>query len=606
MNVQIANFENLLASYYDGTTAHEAAKHIIDLIRKEQHEMLSSLLRDYREKSITSTEEITFRASTDRLMKCVSACEIASLLNFIPDVRHTKFGRQMTTILENKHVRRYYEDFYPERMPQLFRSRLSGTNTITEKIRARDVNRLIIVFLDLDRRYMETLEDGYLLRMLDSFTIDGYRFSDVVNLIGEPDQFINRLLLAPKERDTLSKALNEFSLFMQFCFDLRRLLLKTDSYPLIQSAIWNHYGYWFEIIGDELQEQLGQALTRFLDWQSHTGNRAAVESVQKYVREARDVLTVLTSKKFISPVDLLIEDFASKTVRNRTFESEREVVQIDRVPDGISDSEPEIINNENTREALIKLRFELDSILNSHESAYPLTSVRYALVLDEISGEHKIRELIKRLRRPLQNSKVLQIKIQPKATILTLESKQRAFKRIDDMLRTNKQIEGHTVLSYWKLSNQTAKVDPIQDRLLSYQAWLPKIFKAEVDTETVKDLVQEVLLKILISSEMMFSFFQSPMRVVQLAFGVLSEWKEKRNIDQDVRSMLVHNFRQQDREDVVRLTFRIYDQLSEDEQEIIEKYWSAKFEGVDLLDNVNSLRRDREKKKKERSIDEEE
>jgi hypothetical protein len=307
MNLQLANFENLLATYYHGRTAHEAAEHLGNLIQGNQEQQLARLLRDYRERAITSQEEIKLRAATDRLMKCCSVMEIASLTAFVPDLQQTGFGIGMRAILEDRHVRRYYEEFYPVKMPQLFRCRLSGTNSVIEEKEPYDLNPTIMVFLDLDRRFMETLDDGYLLRMLDSFTIEGYRFCDVVDLISMPATFISHLLLAPKERDARSRALNEFSLFMQFCFDLRKLLLQTESYPLVQSALWNHYGYWFDIIGKELSEQLGDALSRFLEWKPVGDDKDAAKAVQDYVGEARAVLKVLTSQEFAAPIDDLLK-----------------------------------------------------------------------------------------------------------------------------------------------------------------------------------------------------------------------------------------------------------------------------------------------------------
>jgi hypothetical protein len=306
VNLQQANFEDLLATYYLGTAAHEAAQHLGRLARTEQHLELATLLRDYRERGIHSRTEIELRAATDRLMTCCSVMEIASLTGFVPELRQTDFAMAMLPILENKHVRRYYEDFYPTKLPQLFRHRLSGTNRVIEKSDRSDTYSRVMAFLDLDRRFMEQLDDGYLLRMLDSFRIEGYWFSDVVAVVRKPEEFISRLLLAPEERDALSRALNEFSLFMQFCFDLQRLLTLTQPQPLLQSAIWNHYSYWFDIIGMELNEQLGDALSQFLAWKPEGDDIDASNAVQTYVAEARAALETLTSRRFANPVDTLL------------------------------------------------------------------------------------------------------------------------------------------------------------------------------------------------------------------------------------------------------------------------------------------------------------
>jgi hypothetical protein len=316
VNLLWANFEDLLSTYYYRTAAHEAAEHLADLIRGEQHLQLATLLRDYRERAITSPKEIDLRAATDRLMNCCSVMEIASLTGFVPDLRQTTFASETRSILENNHVRRYYEEFYPTKLPQLFRCRLTGTNRSREILDHASSTGSVMAFLDLDRRFMEKLDDGYLLRMLDSFRIQGYWFSDVVEIIGKPEKFINHLLLAPKERDARSQALTEFSLFMQFCFDLRELLSKLESQRLIQSAMWNHYSYWFDIMGDNLRDQLGDALSRFLEWKPMGGDKDAAKAIQTYVHDARAVLEDLTSPKFAGAVDDLLQSLATIERRN--------------------------------------------------------------------------------------------------------------------------------------------------------------------------------------------------------------------------------------------------------------------------------------------------
>jgi hypothetical protein len=315
-SIQFANFENLLAVYYNGTAADKAAYHLDTLIFKNQQEQIATLLRDHRKEKISSPNEISLRAATDRLMKCYSIMEIASLTNFIPEIQSTDFGLQALAILEHEDVRRYYENFYPEKNTQLFRYRLEGVNCVVgEKIGSNfsdydyeNPNQIFMAFMSLDNGFMETLDDGYLLRMLDSFKIDKYRFSDVVELISNPNDFINCLLIAPIEHDVMSKTLLELGLFIQFCFDLQQLLLKSQSYSLIQSAIWNHYGYWFNIIGEELSNQLGKALSKFLEWQPMENKDVTVKDIQDYVHKANTVLKFLTtSMNFARPIDNLLK-----------------------------------------------------------------------------------------------------------------------------------------------------------------------------------------------------------------------------------------------------------------------------------------------------------
>jgi hypothetical protein len=189
-------------------------------------------------------------------------------------------------ILTDPCVRNYYEEYYPTKLPELLRHRLTG---YSNKILS-DSTKEIMAFLELDARFAETLEDSTLLRLLDSFTIGGYRFSDITQIMADPDRFASTIWVAPEKRNVPSRALNELSLFMQFCFDLNHLLNRTSN-SLLRSAIWNQYSYWFAIIGPGLRDDLGQALDRFAAWKpTSDSNGEATKAVQSYVSAARVVL----------------------------------------------------------------------------------------------------------------------------------------------------------------------------------------------------------------------------------------------------------------------------------------------------------------------------
>lgn len=306
MNLQEANFHDLLDVYYFGTSAKRAEGHLISLLHGEQDAALKTLLRDYRTMAVRKREEIALRAGVDRLMNCYSIMEIASLGGLIADSRSSEFGRNALTILEHKHVRRYYEEFYPTRLPELFRWRIAGCVASRCDAQGSSSHLHIMAFLELDRRFMRSLEDDVFLRMLDSFWIGGYGFRDVVETIGRPRDFMEHLLRDPEEWDVISKALNQFSIFMQFCLDLDRLLGRSRKHPLLQSAMWNHYSYWFEIIGESLSERLGEALERFVDWKPTTSNKDAAAEIQSYVGAAKEVLMRLTSRAYLKPIEQVL------------------------------------------------------------------------------------------------------------------------------------------------------------------------------------------------------------------------------------------------------------------------------------------------------------
>jgi hypothetical protein len=305
LTVLTVNFNDLLHAYYYGTAAASAAEHLSRLIQGRDEKSLKSLLRDYRVAGVYSKREIDLRAAVDRLLNCYSVLELASFTGFIENVGHTDLGQRARTILGSPQVQSYYEEFYPLNLPRLFRLRINDRWVERTTFKAADV--LFLGFLELDRRFMK-LEDGVFLRMLDSFWFSGFGFRDVVAAISEPRVFL-RYVLEPDDSDVIGKALQQFSSFMEFCFDFDRLLARSHGDALLSSTIWNHYSYWFDIIGESLRHQLGQALGRFLKWAPPNDGEAAIE-IQEYVKQARDVLNRLTSGIYAKPVATVLARLA--------------------------------------------------------------------------------------------------------------------------------------------------------------------------------------------------------------------------------------------------------------------------------------------------------
>jgi len=320
MNLQQANYEDMRGIYFDDRRVRRAWDLLLtDLAEGSKRSNLAILLRDHRTEPVYLPKEIADRAAVDRLLSSCGILEIASLTNFIPDFHDTSFAADLLKILEHRNLRKYYEEFYPTKLPQLLRARLNSTRQLTEAVADGDQSHHVLAFLELDRRFVETLEDGYLLRMLDDFTIEGYRFDDVVESLEIPKQFAEHLLRAPEERDVLSLALAEFCMLMQFCFDLHKLLESMASTPLLQSAVWNQYSYWFGIIAEELRSGLDRALSRFLKWVPQRDDKEAMRQVQAYVASAQSTLEKLTSDAFGAPIDALAKSIARTSGSRRTL-----------------------------------------------------------------------------------------------------------------------------------------------------------------------------------------------------------------------------------------------------------------------------------------------
>jgi hypothetical protein len=115
VNVQRANFQDILRFYFERQTTKTATEVLEEMIAGRQHLQLANLLRDHRVKSVYSKRERYLRACVDDLLLCYNIFEIGALTQFIPKPDGSEFWQRVRVILENKQIRRYFEEFYPLR-----------------------------------------------------------------------------------------------------------------------------------------------------------------------------------------------------------------------------------------------------------------------------------------------------------------------------------------------------------------------------------------------------------------------------------------------------------------------------------------------------------
>jgi hypothetical protein len=178
LNLQKPNLEDLISYYFRGERVVTAIGHIEQLIQLGRRDAVETLLRYHRPHSIKSNTERYLRAGMDDFLLGCDVLEIAILTGFIAPPDQTEFWQPFRIILGNRAVRPYFEEYYPVKLPQLLALRLEGRFNSVEKY-YNTLPSFMLQFLALDRGFMETLNGRYLLRLLDSFKIEGYRFDDI-------------------------------------------------------------------------------------------------------------------------------------------------------------------------------------------------------------------------------------------------------------------------------------------------------------------------------------------------------------------------------------------------------------------------------------------
>lgn len=272
MNIAVANFED-----------------VVRMVRLEGN--LDELLRDYRDKPITDAAEIEQRARLDAFLNSCGVLEVCLLAGFIPPPDDGPFWSAIRATLTQKEVRRYYTDFYPQRLPRYLRKRLVEPDQAATLVVPPE---LILEFLSLDRQFTDELDDGYFLRMVDSFTIGGWHLDRVLGLLRDPEDVVERLLKPAEERKVPDQALLEFTLFLNFATSLEQLLDRCQATPMLAGAIWSQYAYWFENLSDELDS----SFSHLRRWQPVGEHVAAGLQLQAFVDQAEATLRRLAGPEF--------------------------------------------------------------------------------------------------------------------------------------------------------------------------------------------------------------------------------------------------------------------------------------------------------------------
>lgn len=303
-----ANLEDIRREYFEGKDA-ELALHSL---RRSKNRDLDWVLRDHRKVPITDPEELRLRALADELMAYCGVLEVALLSGFIesrdgparpPD---EPMWRDLNQILNDEAVRKFYESHYPLMLPQLLRQHLNHESQLLPSQEDPETIRLMLGFLALDTRFVRELKNGVLLRFMDDFVIQQHRFSDVMRALEKPVEYRERLLRPARERDNIDQALHELGSFFDFCASLQQLLNRASDRPLIQSAIWHNYAYWFDLMSDKLKGKLEGVVDRFLSWHVELTTTEDSETLRAYITELQDTLDDVMSRKYAEPIERLI------------------------------------------------------------------------------------------------------------------------------------------------------------------------------------------------------------------------------------------------------------------------------------------------------------
>lgn len=327
MNVKEANFTDLVDKYYKKTGASTVLPALMSMIQFESKE-LTVLLRDYEIRPITKKSEIEFRQNTDELIEFFSILEFAIFSGIVeqPDME-TGFWQHVLIVLDNPYVKNYYSELYPEYLAKGLRIRLINLHNKAyqqQNMVGAFPPQLVIEFFDIDNVFVRKLRRSTLLKLLDSFTIENIRVSDLVTHISTPEKYLSCLYdNGEKQHNVIHKATQDLEVFLGFTIKLKNLLNKVDEYSGLRNCIWLRYAYWFSGTNPAFTNGMKIILDTIGQWRLDTSNLSdeLEDSLEReYSQHFRDLqaafLSVLTKPTNIEEITKSLDEAFNKIQLN--------------------------------------------------------------------------------------------------------------------------------------------------------------------------------------------------------------------------------------------------------------------------------------------------
>lgn len=228
-----------------------------ELIESDNHKAVSSrmadpqlphLLRYHLPEGVSDPSEIQFRRQMDAWLGDAGMLYIAWICGYSSDPYESKQRRVLLSILSNPAVRQYCEKYYPIAIQWLLRLQLEGhlrLPTADSIDAAGAFERFSILY----ERFYPDPDLNQFLDFLDGFWYgnpqNSVNIDTVVASFGMPERVAEAFEKRSHQLTRLDRGIVGMVRFLSYSRDLDALLEGSRDFPLLQSAFWYFYGYWF-------------------------------------------------------------------------------------------------------------------------------------------------------------------------------------------------------------------------------------------------------------------------------------------------------------------------------------------------------------------------
>lgn len=295
------NFEDLKEQYYDRGRAVWAVTTLRNVRVGANRPNLDRLLRHHDEEPPISDRETRQRDSVDFLLAFYSLLEIASMIRYIPNTFPETFREEAIWNLSNRATVRYYEEHYRILLPRLFRLRLKEDRRLHEKEEDEASKTLFQRFLGIHNRVEADDEIELFQWFLDDGSTGDDDITDTLRLLRSPARTMEALMKDRGKRTIVKQSVSGAQKFFIFCGEFDSLLQDAKRFPLLQSAMWTYYSYWFELISEKVNSRMRTIVTSFQEWtpdQSAAELGARVRPDKKQIKQYVTVINGVLDRLF--------------------------------------------------------------------------------------------------------------------------------------------------------------------------------------------------------------------------------------------------------------------------------------------------------------------
>ncbi len=285
------------------------------LFTSKSDEEIAHIFRDHNTNpiGITDPNEIALRSHMDNWLDETSLIYLSWLSAYSSDPEGTDQGNRIYAILGHVSLRPYYESYYKQALPCLFCLHLEES-----KLDQQISPGAFEYFANLYERFRNDQELACFLGFLDGYcygkppaivTIDS-----VIRAFENPDRIVEAAFRPASQLTPLDSGIIGLLHFATFCTSLHEFLERCKDLPLLQSAFWFFYAYWFREYKKDAKNLSIQAIQNAAMNTKDTGSQALASESQDRLNI---IMSALTGNDYAS---VLIENFPSTNIGIASFD----------------------------------------------------------------------------------------------------------------------------------------------------------------------------------------------------------------------------------------------------------------------------------------------